>query len=297
MAERASTADPVEVMRREMRVCFGAVPASVPDPFYAEDGVLTIATDAFVFRTPGGVGFHYQRGTGLTVESPVDAAAGEESDFELFLWGTVFGTVAWLNGLIPLHASSVDAGGRVVAFTADSGGGKSTLAASLAALGLPHVCDDTLVVSLAGNRVTALADEKSLKLWGDALSLLGMNADRPIPAYEGKFYASAPSKAVGQLPFTDLVFLEQGESVAIEPITGAEKLAILPAALYRGFVHLARGDRSAHERMLLTLGSQVRFWRLSRPFDAPQFSDSILKIKDIVMSLGDGNQSGNDGNP
>lgn len=130
-----------------------------------------------------------------------------------------------------------------------------------------------------------MADKKSLKLWGDALSLLSMDAERSIPAYEGKFYASAPRKAAGKLPFTDLIFLEQGESVTLSPITGAEKLTILLSALYRGFVHLARGNRSAHEKMLLTLSSRVRFWRLERPFDPAQFADSIVKIKDILGDL------------
>lgn len=274
--------DPVEIMRREMTVRFGSVPTTVPNAFYVDEEVLTISNEAFVFKTLGGVRFHYRRGEGITVDRAQDQADESDSDFELFLWGTVFGAVAWLNGLVPLHASAVDVGGRIVAFTADSGGGKSTLAASLAAFGLPHVCDDTLVVSIDGDEVTALADEKPLKLWGDALSLLGIDAERPIPAYEGKFYASAPQKAEGMLPFTDLIFLERGESVSLTPITGAEKLMILPSALYRGFVHLARGNRSVHEKMLLTLSSRVRFWILKRPFDQAQFGDSIMKIKDIV---------------
>lgn len=278
--------DPVGVMQREMAVRFGQVPDTIPDAFYVEDDVLLISNEAFVFRTMGGVRFHYRRGEGITVDLTQDQAEESDSDFELFLWGTVFGAVAWLNGLVPLHASAVDVGGRIVAFTADSGGGKSTLSASLAALGLPHVCDDTLVVSIEGGEVTALADEKSLKLWGDALSLLGIDADRPIPAYEGKFYASAPQKAVGKLPFTDLIFLERGESVTLTPITGVEKLTILPSALYRGFVHLARGDRAAHERMLLGVCSQVRFWRLERPFNPEKFADSIMKIKDILIGIG-----------
>lgn len=168
-----------------------------------------------------------------------------------------------------------------MAFTADSGGGKSTLAASLAGLGLPHVCDDTLVVSLADG-VVAMPDAKPLKLWGDALRMTGMSAERPIRSMPGKHYADAALKATKALPLTDLYFLERGESVEVEQVMGVQKLSMLPEALYRNFVHTARGDRSAHERLLLAFCAQVRFWRLRRPFDSRSFSSDIMKIKDIV---------------
>lgn len=114
--------DPEAIMRREMTVRFGPVPSTVPDAFYEDDGVLTISNEAFVFVTMGGVRFHYRRGEGVVVDLSQDQADEGDSDFELFLWGTVFGAVAWLNGLVPLHASAIDISGRVVAFTADSGG-------------------------------------------------------------------------------------------------------------------------------------------------------------------------------
>ncbi|MGV3513213.1 MAG: hypothetical protein ACO1OX_14525 [Novosphingobium sp.] len=276
--------DPVAVMRREMRVYPGTVPGSIPGAFF-DDGSFAISDTEFIFVTLDGVRFHYRVGEGLVLQMPDGAAANEQAlagtDFELFLWGTVFGAIAWLNGLVPLHASAVDVGGRVVAFTADSGGGKSTLAASLAGLGLPHVCDDTLVVSLA-NGVLAMPDAKPLKLWDDALTLTGLSAERPIQSMPGKHYADATIKASVALPLTDLYFLERGESVEVEQVMGVQKLSMLPEALYRNFVHAARGDRSAHERLLLAFCAKVRFWKLRRPFNSLSFSDDILKIKDIV---------------
>jgi hypothetical protein len=274
--------DPAVLMQKEMRIRQGIVPNAIANAFF-DDQALAISTTEFIFVTLDNVRFHYQVGKGLTVQLPEGADSLDETDFELFLWGTVFGAIAWLNGLVPLHASAVEVNGRAVAFTADSGGGKSTLAAGLARLGLPHVCDDTLVLATRGT-ITAMPDGKPLKLWDDALLLTGMAAERPIQSMPGKHYANAALKAGGILPLTDLYFLERGESVEVEPITGARKLSMLPEALYRNFVHAARGDRSAHEQFLLGFCSQVRFWTLRRPFDSRTFSADLLKVKDIIAA-------------
>lgn len=276
--------DPAEVMRREMSVVMGTVPTTIDSAFFDDDGFVISASE-FLFETFDAVRFHYRKGRGIVVQMPGDgvgaAKAPEDTDFELFLWGTVFGAVAWLNGLFPLHASAADFGGRIVAFTADSGGGKSTLAAGLAQLGLPHVCDDTLVVSIA-DRIMAMPDAKPLKLWDDALVLTSNVAARPVQSMPGKHYAHAGLKASGTLPLTDLCFIEFGESVELVPVLGVEKLQLLPGALYRNFVHAARGDRATHEKLLLRFCAEVRFWKLRRPRNPHSFSSDLQCIKDIL---------------
>ena len=271
----------LDLLRAEMQVEFGPVPDSIPGQFLDDGDGFIVSSQEFIFTTWDDVRFHYRKGRGLTVQLP---PAGLDTDFELFLWGTVFGTVAWLNDHVPLHASAVDVGGRVVAFTADSGGGKSTLAAALADRGLPHVCDDTLVVALQSNAVMALPDAKPLKLWDDALDLANSNALRPVYSMPGKNYANPARKATGPLPLTDLVFLERGEKVSFEPVTGAAKLALLPATLYRGFVHVARGDRAMHEQFLMGLSARVRVWRLFRPFDSDRFGEDVDTIKALLCA-------------
>lgn len=268
-------------MQNEMRVTFGPVPSSIENEFLDDGDGFIVSSQEFIFTTWDDVRFYYRRGEGLTVQLP---PAGMDSDYELFLWGTVFGTVAWLNGHVPLHASAVDVGGRAVAFTADSGGGKSTLAAALADRGLGHICDDTLVVAVQPNGVMALPDAKPLKLWDDALVLANSTALRPVQSMPGKNYADPARKATGPLPLTDLIFLERGETVQFQQITGAAKLAMLPETLYRGFIHIARGDRKLHEQFMLTLTSHVRLWRLVRPFDSNRFGDDMDCIKAALCS-------------
>lgn len=265
----------LDLMHREMRVTFGTVPDSISQAFFDDGEGFVIGREEFLFTSWDDVRFYYRIGAGLTVQMP---ATDAETDYELFLWGTIFGAVAWLNGLVPLHASAVDVGGRVVAFTADSGGGKSTLAAALAAIGNPHICDDTLVLSVSPAGIYAMPDDKPLKLWGDALEMTSILPGRPVPSMPGKHYARPSAKARAALPLTDLIFLERGEELAFEQVTGAAKFALLPEALYRGFVHIARGDRAAHEEFLLRFCSSVRFWRMRRPFDSLRFGQDVEQI-------------------
>lgn len=273
--------DALALIRREMRVTFGDVPASLPGSFYNHDD-FEMSAQAFLFTTLGGVRFHYQLGAGITACLP---DPDDDDEFTLFLWGTVFGAVAWMNGLVPLHASAVEKNGRVIAFTADSGGGKSTLAAALAGQGFRHVCDDTLVLSLESDGVLALPDEKPLKLWEDALSLTGAKAQTPIRAVPGKYYAPPPNKVDRALPFTDLVFLERGDEVVLEPISGAEKLQLLPATMYRDFVHISRSEPQDHARMMMQVAGSVRFWRLRRSFDPVRFAAGLAEVADQLESI------------
>jgi len=273
---------PLETMRREMKVRFEPVPREIAGVFFDFDD-FAMAAEEFLFTTDLGVRFHYRLGKGLSVEMPDDAAARDE--FELFLWGTVFGAVAWLNGFVPLHASAVSDGDRVLAFTADSGGGKSTLAAALAGRGFRHVCDDTLVLSVTPDGIFGLPDPKPLKLWSDALELVGARSEQAILAVPGKHYARTERKEPQALRLTDLVFLERGDEVGLEPVNGSEKLTLLPEALYRVFVHTARGDDALHRKFLLGMAAQVRFWRLCRPFSAPDFAGSADRIAALLHAL------------
>lgn len=261
------------LLKQQMKVSRGQVPDHLSGEVLLSDDYSQITRHAFRFQSPGGVRFWYQLGKGLTVQMDDPAL---EDEFRIYLMGTVFGAVAWLNGLLPIHASAVIKGESAIAFTADSGGGKSTLAAGLSNLGYPHICDDTLVLDPDTNQVLAFPDNKPLKLWGDAFDIVKVDQSEPITFMPGKFFATAKSKAESPLPLTDLYFLEFGDRLAIEPITGFEKAMRLPETFYRGFIQLALNDTEAHTRFITNMAKNVRFWRFTRPKDASQF-DQVLK--------------------
>ena len=79
--------------------------------------------DEFLMRTGDGLGFHYRKGQGVTVEIAVQADPADEG---LYLNGSVYAAAASINGFYPHHASAA-----AFAFIGPSGAGKSTLIAEL----------------------------------------------------------------------------------------------------------------------------------------------------------------------
>ena len=84
-----------------------------------------------------------------------------------------------LRGLCVLHASAVDVGGAAIAFVADSGGGKSTMAGLLCADGARLVTDDVLVVDELQTRPTVRLGATELRLRKGADTLVARFADAP----------------------------------------------------------------------------------------------------------------------
>ena len=100
-------------------------------------------------------------------------------------------TVAiYQRGLLPLHASAVDHGGRLLAICGPSGAGKSTLAAAFAARGAQVVADDTLVLKANGDPRDAWPGARGLKLTKEALAQHGLSAQGLALANEaeGKYF-------------------------------------------------------------------------------------------------------------
>lgn len=73
-----------------------------------------------------------------------------------------------MQGKLVIHASAVEVGGGAVAFVAESGTGKSTLAAAFATRGHPFLSDDGLVVEARADGYSALPSHPSLRLWEDS---------------------------------------------------------------------------------------------------------------------------------
>ena len=271
------------VMRHAMEaVHVGADQAarSFVEELLFDDGMMRLAQDRFTFTSPRGAQFHYELGARVEMRVP----DGIEDEAQLFLWGTVFGAVAWLNDLLPLHASAVEADHRIIAFTADSGGGKSTLAAALSERDFRHVCDDTLVLAPSDNGFVGLPDGKPLKLWDDALPLVAASRLGRISTVPGKNYALVDNLCPDPTPFSDLIFFEDGPDVSLTPITGSKKLQWFPQAMYRDFLHTARDDPDYHTQLMVMAATKVRFWRLRRPRDVTAFQQTMDEIAGLLRA-------------
>jgi hypothetical protein len=105
----------------------------------------------------------------------IDQAPGSDhDDVCAYLLGTVFGILCYQRGVVPLHASAIDAADGFVAFVGHPGAGKSTLAAALARRGHQVIADDVCYVRVDDNGVVrAWPGVNRIRLRDDAMAVFG----------------------------------------------------------------------------------------------------------------------------
>jgi len=275
-----------DLLAREMRVSFGAVPHGLDDATLDEAG-WHLAGDEFLMRTGKGHGFHYRKGQGVMIEREDGADAAIEA---LWLSGSVYSAVASINGFLPIHASAVCHDGRVHAFTGPSGAGKSTLVTALSRHGLALFADDTLVLDLSDpDRVICLPGHKRLKLTEEALALTGAEREEQVSRHIEKFYAEPPTiYSGGALPFAQLVFLEEADRISFDSIRGAERVMRLHDDHYTAFHFAAarRFDAEAHFDHVTRLARQIEMHRFCRPIDQSRFDDGVALVRERIVGYG-----------
>jgi len=87
--------------------------------------------------------------------------------FQTYLLGAVLSFALLKKGEEPLHATAVIVNGEAIAFSGDSGRGKSTLATSFMSAGYPLLTDDLLRLRSDANALIAFPGPSRLKLLPD----------------------------------------------------------------------------------------------------------------------------------
>jgi hypothetical protein len=176
----------------------------------------------------------------------------------------------WL-GREGMHGGGIVVDGGVWAVLGHKTAGKSTTLAWMALSGLDVVSDDVMVVDdgvvLAGPRSIDLREEAATRLGvGEPLGRVGSRERWRLPL----------PPVAAELPLRGWITLEWGEEVAIERLSGAERLgALLP---HRG-VRLAPTTPQA----LLQL-SALPHLRLVRPQKWNSLSDATSRLLDAIAT-------------
>lgn len=135
------------------------------------------------------------------------------------------------QGRLVLHASAVEIDGKGVAFTGESGRGKSTLAASFATTGARFLTDDGLQLDWQDGQCWITPSHPSVRLWEDSQEALIHQAVDLAPAVD--YTPKVRLLAGDRLAFCDSVqpllrvyFLGEGvaPSLTIEAVRPAEAL-------------------------------------------------------------------------
>ena len=179
------------------------------------------------------------------------------------LLGGVFSVALHLQGLLCLHGSGVGVNGVAVAFLANKGGGKSTLATAMCAAGATLITDDMLPVDPHAP-VTAWPSMPAVRLLHDAASHLRYASGQTHPA-TNKYH-------VNELP-SDQV----------------EKSRLPLAAVYE-LAPVASGDGvPAVERIRVrgtdAVGTLLRHHRAGTAIGGVESMNLVLRASDIVRSV------------
>jgi hypothetical protein len=247
-------------------------------------------SDGFPLDVQGVAHFSVSGGRLISVV-PADGAS--EREVRLFLLGSAMGIALHQRGMLPLHSNAIALEGSAVAFMGQSGAGKSTLAAWFHDNGYPILADDVCVVTLGDDgSPMAFPGLPRLRLWKDALEASGRIADdHPLSFHvesdeRRKYDVRVPVKSVASDPLKlgALVVLEQGESVAIDRLTGAAAVEAISANTYRGAYIADVGDSAAHFKSCLALARRVPVYLITRPFDRAGFEEQCRAILSFCQS-------------
>jgi hypothetical protein len=255
----------------------GAVPpdgspvAGVPE--------LQLAGNAAIFDIPQAGRFLVRGGREVVVEK---APGADMALLRLFLFGSVMGLICHQRGLVGLHASAVAIDGRAVAFTGQSGAGKSTLAAHCLAAGARLVADDLLVLSFERDGVFAHPGMPNVKLWRDALTVLGRGTDGLSPDWwrADKFHMPAADVSA-PVPLTRLHVLDIDAAAgdgASERLQGRAAASSLIANTFRVEYLDAAQRRDSHFRDCMRLASALEVVRFRRAADASRLTATAAHI-------------------
>jgi hypothetical protein len=189
------------------------------------------------------------------------------------------------QGKLVFHASAVDVAHGAIAFVAESGRGKSTLAASFATAGFGFLTDDGLVVDTTAQSFRALPGHPSLRLWDDSRQALISADATSAPAVD--YTSKARILADGDLAFCDrprplrrAYFLGDGSAsrVTFQPIGAAA--ALVEWVKHSFLLDVEETSRLAsHFRQVSELVRQPIHYRL----DYPRRFDQLPAVRQAIL--------------
>lgn len=197
---------------------------------------------------------------------------------------SVLFTVALLRGYEALHAGGVVTPEGVIAITAGTGGGKSTLLTELLGRGARLMADDVLILESRGTRAPLahpgppLMNVPSVRI--PVLEEGG--AVQKISSLGDECWIGVPVHGEA-LPLKALVLLDRrrGAETELQPIEGGDALALLLGSLMR-FPDSEKRRRARFE-LASALACTTKLWRLSADLDtaASTLADTMDQLETV----------------
>jgi hypothetical protein len=223
------------------------------------------------------------------VIDPDDAAPA--LDVRGYLLGSIFVVLCQQRGLLPLHASAVASKSGVVAFLANSGQGKSTLAAHLAQRGFRVLADDVcLIDATQPGSAMVIPTAPWLKLWRNSLENLGRQADGLDRIFtEDDKYRLPLVPVLTPEPILGLVFLEGNDissaTTQIEEVPRVQAIPSLMNLTHHSYLLEATGQQEENFRRCGRVLSQARAYRLFRPWGLMHLESTVDALENLLLEV------------
>jgi hypothetical protein len=199
------------------------------------------------------------------------AARSAKKDIEIFLFGLAWATLCHQRGILPLHASAIVAGDRVIAFAGHSGAGKSSLAALMNSLGYKLLADDILPISFNQNSVPgAWPYLRRLKLKSDTIKGFALTAIEPVSETldKEKYFVLPKYYAEDRWSRLDRLYLLEMDPteprIAIDQLSGADAVRALVEQTYHFDFILGSRRLGEHLAFCAKLASKIAIYRFRR---------------------------------
>ena len=240
----------------------------------------------FLLTVPGTGRFYVRNGDEVRVEPEENC---DTSDLSIYLLGSVFGALCHQNGLLPLHASAIEAGGTVTAFLGDSGSGKSSMVALLGQRGYRVFADDICLLEPVGEGLAAAPLANWLKLWRETFEQIGEEpeaANRTFSA-DDKYRKYLGGQDTTPLPVRQFCFLTRiadGEA-RLETLGTAEAISLLLATVYPGYPPEVPAEELRLFRQSALALAGARAYRLVMPWGWDRVAETLDLVEGKLLNI------------
>lgn len=258
-----------------------------------DDDWLRVQTDE-VKLLLGGAQFTISGGRSIEITAP-EGMPGP--DIRLWLLGSVMAALLHQRGYFPLHANVVELPGRpsAAAFSADSGGGKSTLAAWFDRRGYPVLTDDLCAIRTDGPVAPAVFEGiPRMKLWAQTLEAFSLQPARyeKVSSELDKFHVPLSGATregrLEPLRLERLYVLDKAEGDSgfeVTRLSGAEgAVAVLANAFRWELGQLINREARAQFDQCLALAQNAAVFRVRRSWSMDRFDAEAREIERHLLT-------------
>lgn len=196
-----------------------------------------------------------------------------EAAIAWFVMGPCFAAVAYLNGILPLHAAAIDTPQGCIAFAGKSGSGKSTLAHAFHVQGYAVRSDDVCFIrACQGGEVMVWAGIRLLRL----VSANGAGALKqllPLPPL------AEPTQPVRLRAVCVLDSNVAGNEIRIARLAGARATEQVIANAFRARIAARLGLAADLLPRCAKVAAATAVYRFIRPLDFDVLPESLRRLK------------------